>query len=254
MVIWLVHPWKNLCWKSSGDIDIYGQTERPDFCKTYDTDHTWRWHWHARPLCACRGRWRSLRSCSLCTATRPPSSPCATWPGCPRTRSPHPRKSLLLKGLVQKWTLWESNRNCHWFKSWVFKKRGTCGRVDNLFTDAGTLIYGQTRPSGCCRTCHIVGTRVQWTGCAWPRCAGRGWCASSPPGRWSTASQTPPTSTSWKRLLLRRALGCMREKVWEEITNNAITNPIQKLPQQGKEDFRHSFISALNVPHWYGVL
>ena len=92
--------------------------------------------------------------------------------------SPHPRKSLLLKGLVQKWTLWESNRNCHWFISWVFKKRGTCGRVDNLFTGAGTLIYGQTRPSGCCKTCHIVGTRAQWTGCAWPRCAGRGWCGN----------------------------------------------------------------------------
>ena len=92
--------WSRCC----GDICICGQTERLDFCKTYDIGHTWSWRSHARTQCACKEHWQRRKSCSPCTATLPPSSPSATWPCYQMPRWPHPRKSLFKKPF-QKWKL-----------------------------------------------------------------------------------------------------------------------------------------------------
>ena len=195
--------WSRCC----GDICICGQTERLDFCKTYDIGHTWSWRSHARTQCACKEHWQRRKSCSPCTATLPPSSPSATWPCYQMPRWPHPRKSLFKKPF-QKWKLakakllpWEPNSSVNG-KTVDLKNEEVLAW--SLFIGAGTLICGQTRPSECCRTFHTVDTHGLKSWCVLPQCENKGWSASSQRDRRSTASLSPPAATSWKRPLHKR--------------------------------------------------
>ena len=195
--------WSRCC----GDICICGQTERLDFCKTYDIGHTWSWRSHARTQCACKEHWQRRKSCSPCTATLPPSSPSATWPCYQMPRWPHPRKSLFKKPF-QKWKLakaklllWEPFSSVDG-KTVDLKNEEVLAW--SLFIGAGTLICGQTRPSECCRTFHTVDTHGLKSWYVLPQCENKGWSASSQRDRRSTASLSPPAATSWKRPLHKR--------------------------------------------------